>query len=85
MRIGINHGSLSDRIMSRYGDTPMGMVESAMEFLRIARNESYHNIILEHEIQQSAGNGTGIPVAGERNDGRIWRMLSLAPGCNRSR
>ncbi|MDX2048764.1 MAG: (E)-4-hydroxy-3-methylbut-2-enyl-diphosphate synthase, partial [Chitinophagaceae bacterium] len=46
MRIGTNHGSLSDRIMSRYGDTPMGMVESALEFLRIARNESYHNIVL---------------------------------------
>jgi (E)-4-hydroxy-3-methylbut-2-enyl-diphosphate synthase len=46
MRIGTNHGSLSDRIMSRYGDTPMGMVESAMEFLRVARNESYHNILL---------------------------------------
>jgi (E)-4-hydroxy-3-methylbut-2-enyl-diphosphate synthase len=46
MRIGTNHGSLSDRIMSRYGDTAMGMVESAMEFLRIARNESYHNIVL---------------------------------------
>lgn len=46
MRIGTNHGSLSDRIMSRYGDSPMGMVESAMEFLRIARDESYHNIVL---------------------------------------
>ena len=46
MRIGTNHGSLSDRIMSRYGDTPMGMVESAMEFLRVARDEAYHNIIL---------------------------------------
>lgn len=46
MRIGTNHGSLSDRIMSRYGDTPFGMVESAMEFLRIARDESYHNIVL---------------------------------------
>lgn len=46
MRIGTNHGSLSDRIMSRYGDTANGMVESAMEFLRIARNEDYHNIIL---------------------------------------
>nr|WP_257574749.1 (E)-4-hydroxy-3-methylbut-2-enyl-diphosphate synthase [Hydrobacter penzbergensis] len=46
MRIGTNHGSLSDRIMSRYGDTPTGMVESAMEFLRIARGESYHNIVL---------------------------------------
>lgn len=46
MRIGTNHGSLSDRIMSRYGDTPFGMVESAMEFLRIARDENYHNIVL---------------------------------------
>ncbi|HMW65472.1 MAG TPA: (E)-4-hydroxy-3-methylbut-2-enyl-diphosphate synthase [Chitinophagaceae bacterium] len=46
MRIGTNHGSLSDRIMSRYGDTPIGMVESAMEFLRIARAESYHQIVL---------------------------------------
>src|SRR6201996_349492 len=46
MRIGTNHGSLSDRIMSRYGDTPMGMVESAMEFLRVARDETYHNIVL---------------------------------------
>src|SRR4051812_26406082 len=46
MRIGTNHGSLSDRIMSRYGDTPIGMVESAMEFLRIARNENYHQIVL---------------------------------------
>jgi (E)-4-hydroxy-3-methylbut-2-enyl-diphosphate synthase len=46
MRIGTNHGSLSDRIMSRYGDTPTGMVESAMEFLRVARDEAYHNIVL---------------------------------------
>lgn len=46
MRIGTNHGSLSDRIMSRYGDTAMGMVESAMEFLRIARAEHYHQVVL---------------------------------------
>ena len=46
MRIGTNHGSLSDRIMSRYGDTPIGMVESAMEFLRIARGENYHQMVL---------------------------------------
>lgn len=46
MRIGTNHGSLSDRIMSRYGDTAKGMVESAMEFLRIARDENFHQIIL---------------------------------------
>lgn len=46
MRIGTNHGSLSDRILSRYGDTPKGMVESAMEFLRICRDENFHEIIL---------------------------------------
>jgi (E)-4-hydroxy-3-methylbut-2-enyl-diphosphate synthase len=46
MRIGTNHGSLSDRIMSRYGDSAIGMVESAMEFLRISRDENYHNIVL---------------------------------------
>ncbi len=46
LRIGTNHGSLSDRIMSRYGDTPNGMVESAMEFLRIAAYENFHNIVL---------------------------------------
>jgi (E)-4-hydroxy-3-methylbut-2-enyl-diphosphate synthase len=46
MRIGTNHGSLSDRILSRYGDTPKGMVESAMEFLRICQDEDYHEIIL---------------------------------------
>ncbi len=46
MRIGTNHGSLSDRIMSRYGDTPLGMVESALEFLRICRKHDYHDIVL---------------------------------------
>ncbi len=46
MRIGTNHGSLSDRILSRYGDTPVGMVESALEFLRICEDEHYYNIVL---------------------------------------
>ena len=46
MRIGTNHGSLSDRIMNRYGDTPLGIVESALEFLRIAESHSYRSIIL---------------------------------------
>lgn len=46
MRIGTNHGSLSDRIMSRYGDTPIGMVESALEFLRICEDNKFHNIVL---------------------------------------
>lgn len=45
MRIGTNHGSLSDRIMNRYGDTPLGMVESALEFARIARKHDYHNFV----------------------------------------
>ena len=46
MRVGTNHGSLSDRIMSRYGDNPTGMVESALEFLRICEDERYYNIVL---------------------------------------
>ncbi len=46
MRIGTNHGSLSDRIMSRYGDTPMGMVESALEFVRICEDLNYYDIVL---------------------------------------
>lgn len=46
MRIGTNHGSLSDRILSRYGDTPEGMVESAMEFLRICRKNDFHELVI---------------------------------------
>ncbi|MCP5519789.1 MAG: (E)-4-hydroxy-3-methylbut-2-enyl-diphosphate synthase [Verrucomicrobiales bacterium] len=45
LRIGTNHGSLSDRIMNRYGDTPMGMVESALEFARICRRQGFHNFL----------------------------------------
>ena len=45
VRIGTNHGSLSDRIMNRYGDTPLGMVESALEFARIARDHNFHQLI----------------------------------------
>ena len=46
IRIGVNHGSLSDRIMSRYGDTPEGIVESCMEFLRICKREDFHDIVI---------------------------------------
>lgn len=46
IRLGVNHGSLSDRIMSRYGDTPEGMVESVMEFLRICKEEDFHNVAI---------------------------------------
>ncbi|MFN9938347.1 MAG: flavodoxin-dependent (E)-4-hydroxy-3-methylbut-2-enyl-diphosphate synthase, partial [bacterium] len=45
MRIGTNHGSLSDRIMNRYGDTPLGMVESALEFAQIARDLDFHQFV----------------------------------------
>ena len=45
LRIGTNHGSLSDRIMNRYGDTPLGMVESALEFARLAREQDFHNFV----------------------------------------
>ena len=46
LRIGTNHGSLSDRIMNRYGDTPEGMVESALEYVRICERNDFHSIIL---------------------------------------
>ena len=46
VRVGVNHGSLSDRIMSRYGDTPSGVVESCMEFLRICRDEEFNNVVV---------------------------------------
>lgn len=46
IRLGVNHGSLSDRIMSRYGDTPAGMVESAMEFLRVCRDEHFDDVVI---------------------------------------
>jgi (E)-4-hydroxy-3-methylbut-2-enyl-diphosphate synthase len=46
MRIGTNHGSLSDRILSRFGDTPLGMVESALEFLRVCEDHNFHNIVI---------------------------------------
>src|SRR5581483_6624513 len=46
MRIGCNHGSLSDRIMNRYGDSPEGMVEAALEFVRICEKNGFHDVIL---------------------------------------
>ena len=46
VRVGVNHGSLSDRIMSRYGDTPSGVVESCLEFLRICRDENFNNVVV---------------------------------------
>jgi (E)-4-hydroxy-3-methylbut-2-enyl-diphosphate synthase len=61
IRIGVNHGSLSDRIMSRYGDSPLGMVESALEFIRICRKEDFHSLV----ISLKASN-TGIMIRANR-------------------
>lgn len=54
IRIGVNHGSLSDRIMSRYGDTPEGMVESCMEFLRICVREDFMNVVISIKASNTA-------------------------------
>ena len=53
IRIGVNHGSLSDRIMSRYGDTPEGMVASCMEFLRICREENFNDVVISIEASNT--------------------------------
>ncbi|MBR5335820.1 MAG: (E)-4-hydroxy-3-methylbut-2-enyl-diphosphate synthase [Bacteroidaceae bacterium] len=54
IRVGVNHGSLSDRIMSRYGDTPAGVVESCMEFLRICRDEQFDNVVVSIKTSNTA-------------------------------
>ena len=54
IRVGVNHGSLSDRIMSRYGDTPSGVVESCMEFLRICRDENFSNVVVSIKTSNTA-------------------------------
>lgn len=54
VRLGVNHGSLSDRIMSRYGDTPAGMVESVMEFLRICREEGFDDVVISVKASNTA-------------------------------
>jgi (E)-4-hydroxy-3-methylbut-2-enyl-diphosphate synthase len=64
MRIGTNHGSLSDRIMNRYGDTPEGMVESALEFVRICENHGYHDLVAGATPGRG---GNGIPLSSGRH------------------
>ena len=54
VRVGVNHGSLSDRIMSRYGDTPSGVVESCMEFLRLCRDENFNNVVVSIKTSNTA-------------------------------
>ena len=74
MRIGTNHGSLSDRILSRYGDTPKGMVESAMEFLRICRDENYFDIILSMKASNTRVMVQAYRLLVARNDKRRYEL-----------
>jgi (E)-4-hydroxy-3-methylbut-2-enyl-diphosphate synthase len=74
MRIGTNHGSLSDRIMNRYGDTPLGMVESALEFARIARDLDYHAFVFSMKSSNPKVmiNAYRLLVARLREEGNDW-------------
>src|SRR4051794_20608290 len=74
MRIGTNHGSLSDRIMNRYGDTPLGMVESALEFARIARDLDYHAFVFSMKSSNPKVmiNAYRLLVARLRAEGEDW-------------
>jgi (E)-4-hydroxy-3-methylbut-2-enyl-diphosphate synthase len=74
MRIGTNHGSLSDRIMNRYGDTPLGMVESALEFARIARDLDYHAFVFSMKSSNPKVmiNAYRLLVARLREEGADW-------------
>src|SRR6266849_6377071 len=75
MRIGTNHGSLSDRILNRYGDTPLGMVESALEFARIARDLDYHEFVFSMKASNPK-----VMIAAYRL--LVARLSELGPGWN---
>ena len=75
LRIGTNHGSLSDRILNRYGDTPLGMVESALEFVRVCRKHNYHDIILSMK-------SSNVKVVIETYRLLCARLTDEGPDCN---
>ena len=92
VRIGVNHGSLSDRIMSRYGDTPEGIVESCMEFLRIFKREQFNDVIISIKASNTVVMVTtvrllvqtmdkedmhGVTEAGEGEDGRVKSAVGI--------
>ena len=68
VRIGVNHGSLSDRIMSRYGDTPAGIVESCLEFLRICREEDFHDVVISIKASNTVVMVQSVRLLVERMD-----------------
>ena len=76
LRIGTNHGSLSDRIMNRFGDTPLGMVESALEFARIAREQRFSQFQVFAQVFQSQGDDRMLPAAGGAA-GRSWGRTGI--------
>jgi len=76
MRIGTNHGSLSDRIMSRYGDTPWGMVQSALEFVQICEDNQYYSLIISMKSSnpQVMVQAYRLLVAEMMNRGRVYPL-----------
>ena len=84
IRIGVNHGSLSDRIMSRYGDTPEGMVESCMEFLRICVQENFTDVVISIKASKYSGHGKDSTLAGSRHGAGKY-AIPAASRCNGSR
>ena len=83
MRIGTNHGSLSDRIMSRYGDTPLGMVESALEFLRICEDLDYHQIVLSMKASNTQVMVQAYRLLVQKMEEEGMKPYPLAPGSDR--
>lgn len=76
IRIGVNHGSLSDRIMSRYGDTPEGMVESCMEFLRICVEQNFTNVVISIKASNTVIMVCTVRLLVEQMEKRAWPSRS---------
>lgn len=77
IRIGVNHGSLSDRIMSRYGDTPAGMVESCMEFLRICVEEHFTDVVISIKASNTVVMVKTVRLLAEQMEKREWLFLCI--------
>ena len=84
LRIGVNHGSLAKRVFDEWGDTPQGMVVSAMEFLRVCRERDFDQVVVSMKSSQHPRDGRRLPPAG-RGDGRRGYALSDPPGGHRGR
>ncbi|MFQ8804978.1 MAG: flavodoxin-dependent (E)-4-hydroxy-3-methylbut-2-enyl-diphosphate synthase [Alistipes indistinctus] len=79
LRIGVNHGSLSAAVMERYGDTPEGMVASAVEYLALCRERGFDPVVVSLKSSERARDGAGLPAAGRR-DARTELGLPAPPG-----